>query len=242
MNEAIALAQELSHPFSLAMAFSCAALVHQQRGEHQTTQERAEAAIALSAEHGFALYSAQDAILGGWALAQQGHPEEGIAQIQQGLAAWRATGTKHSVTYLLTLLAEACRSAGQFEQESSVLDEALTLAETNEDRIWAAEPHRFKGELLLRQENQRSNVKGQMSKVEEAEACFRQALEIARRQEAKSLELRTATSLARLWRQQGKRAEAYDLLTPVYDWFTEGFETADLQDAKALLTELSEGV
>ncbi len=131
---------------------------------------------------------------------------------------------------------------GQTEEGLRVLAEPLTLLEKTEGRFYEAELHRLKGELLLAQETQMSKVKGQMSKVEEVKACFQQAIKIARRQQAKSLELRAATSLARLWQQQGKPAEARDLLAPVYNWFTEGFDTADLKDAKALLDELSEGV
>ena len=134
--------------------------------------------------------------------------------------------------YLLALLAEASGKAGQAEAGLSVLAEALAIADKNGERFWAAEIHRLKGDLLL------ARLSGHHA---EAETCFHQALDIARHQQAKSLELRAATSLARLWQSQDKRQDAYDLLAPVYGWFTEGFDTADLKEAKALLKELSEG-
>jgi len=127
------------------------------------------------------------------------------------------------------MLAEAYGSTGQVEAGKCVLAEALTLVDTTEERWWEAELHRLKGELLLAQST---------DNAAEAEACFHRALDIARHQQAKSLELRAATSLSRLWRRQGKRAEAYQLLAETYGWFTEGFDTADLKEAKALLDEL----
>ena len=127
---------------------------------------------------------------------------------------------------------------GQAEEGLRVVDEALALVERTEERFYEAELYRLKGELLLMQENQKLKGKGQKAKIEDVEECFQQAINTARRQEAKSWELRAATSLARLWQQQGKTAEARDLLAPVYDWFTEGFDTADLKEAKALLEKL----
>jgi predicted ATPase len=129
------------------------------------------------------------------------------------------------------MLAEAYGSTGQVEAGRGVLAEALTLVGTTEERWWEAELHRLTGELLLARPTENAA---------DVEACFRQALDIARRQAAKALELRAAVSLSHLWQQQGKRAEAYELLAPIYGWFTEGFDTADLQEAKALLEELGE--
>ena len=149
--------------------------------------------------------------------------------MRQGLAAYRATGAEVRRPYFLALLAETYGKTGQPSQGLSVLTEALTMVDKTAEGWWAAELHRLKGELLLRQ----------ASPTEEVEGCFRQALEIARPQQAKSLELRAAMSLSRLWQQQGKRAAAHELLAPIYGWFTEGFDTADLQEAKALLEELS---
>jgi predicted ATPase len=171
------------------------------------------------------------AMLRGWALAQQGQAQEGIAQIQQGLTAWRAIGSELARPYFLTLLAEAHQIQGEAAAGLTVLTEALTLVDITGERVWEPELYRLKGELLLQCASDNHT---------EAETCFHHALEIARNQQAKSFELRTATSLARLWQSQGKRQEAYDLLAPVYHWFTEGFDTADLKDAKMLLDKLAE--
>ena len=142
----------------------------------------------------------------------------------------RATGTAVFVPYLCTVLADVAAHLGHPEDGLQALAEAHTLVEHHEERWWEAEVCRLRGVLLLRQPE---------TPQAEAEACFQHALDVARRQEAKSLELRAATSLARLWQQQGKRAAAYDLLAPIYGWFTEGFDTADLQEAKALLDVLA---
>jgi predicted ATPase len=168
----------------------------------------------------------------GWALAMHSQGMEGIAQIQQGLATIRAQRGGADLSWLLVLLAEAYARAGHTDVGLGVLAEAMALMET-EDRTHEPELHRLKGELLL------APAGGGEHSKEEAEACFKQALAVARRQQAKSLELRAAMSLARLWQPQGKRAEAYELLAPIYGWFTEGFDSADLQEAKALLEELS---
>jgi predicted ATPase len=165
----------------------------------------------------------------GWALAMQGQGKEGLAQVRQGIAAWRATGAAVLVPYLCTLVAEVADHLGRTEDALQALAEAHTLVEQQEERWWEAEVCRLRGVLLLRQPG---------TPQAEAETWLQRALDVARRQEAKALELRATMSLARLWQQQGKRTEAYELLAPVYDWFTEGFDTADLQEAKALLTEL----
>jgi predicted ATPase len=184
----------------------------------------------------------------GWALAEQGQVEEGMAQMQQGLAAWRATGADGGRPYFLGLLAEACGKAGQPEEGLILLTEVLAVVEKNEEHRHEAELYRLKGELTL----QKSSVISSQLSVpspqrpnpnphaeEEAEECFHKAIEIARRQQAKSLELRATTSLARLWQQQGKQHKAHKMLSEIYNWFTEGFDTKDLQEAKALLQELS---
>ena len=158
--------------------------------------------------------------------------EEGIAQICQGLGAFRTTGGELNRTYYLALLAEAYGQGGQADEGLRVLTEALAGVQGSRERWWEAELYRLKGEILLVQA-------GKGPKLAEVEACFRQALDVARRQQAKSLELRTVVSLGRLWQQQGKRAAAHQLVAEVYNWFTEGFDTADLQEARALLAELS---
>jgi predicted ATPase len=206
--------------------------------------------MTVSTEQGFALDLSQAAILRGWALAEQGQGEEGIAQIRQGLAAWRETGAKLGGPYFLALLAEAYGTGGQVAEGLSVVVEALTVVDKAGERLWEAELYRLKGQLTL----QKFQVSGSRFQVPpspqhpvpsthveaEAEACFHKAIEIAQRQQAKSLELRAATSLARLWQQQGKREEARKILAEIYGWFTEGFDTKDLQEAKALLEELQQ--
>jgi predicted ATPase len=166
----------------------------------------------------------------GWLLAMHGEVEVGITQLRQGLAAYQETGGAVWRPIYLSMLAEAYSKGGQSAEALRILDEALALVNATGERVYEAEIHRLRGDLLL-----------QLSwdEVAEAESCFHKALDIARNQQAKSLELRAATSLARLWQQQGKRQEAHDLLAPVYHWFTEGFDTADLMDAKALLDELA---
>jgi predicted ATPase len=220
-HEALTLARELAHPASVATALYFAAVVHGHRREGQRTYEQAEAALGLAREHGFAFRVAQATILRGWALVEQGQGESGLTQIGQGLAALRATGSETRA--FLSVLVTAYGRVGQREEGLRVAEEALAVSRRD------AQLYRLKGELLLRRSAEHQA---------EAERCFRQALEIARRQGAKSLELRAAMSLARLWQRQGKCQEAHDLLAPVYGWFTEGFDTADLQEAKALLDEL----
>jgi class 3 adenylate cyclase/predicted ATPase len=229
-NEALTLAQELTHPFSLVYALNMAVLAHHFRREVQAVQERAEELIGLSTEQGFPMWLAYGTILRGWALTAQGEGAEGIAQINQGLVAHRATGAEIQRPYFLSLLAEAHGEVRQPEEGLTVLVEALAIVDNTGERYWEAELHRRKGELLLMQQGQ---------KVGESEECFRQALDTARRQQAKSLELRAAMSLSRLWQQQGKQEEAHQLLAEIYGWFTEGFDTADLKEAKVLLEELA---
>jgi TOMM system kinase/cyclase fusion protein len=230
IHEALALGHELSHPVSLAFARCWAAMISHFCQDVPAVHEHAEAAIVLSTDQGVPLWAAMGTCLRGWALAMQGRGEEGMAQVRQGLAAWRATGAATFVPYFCTVLAEVSAHLGDPEDGLRVLDEAHTLVEQHEERWWEAEIFRLRGVLLLRQPG---------TPQAEAEAWLQRALDVARRQEAKALELRVAMSLTRLWQQQGKRAEAHTLLALIYGWFTEGFDTADLQEAKALLEELS---
>ena len=230
LHEALALAHALSHPFSLAWARCRAAFVFQFRRDVPAVHEQAEAAVALSTEQGFPQWAAWGTSLRGWALARQGQGEAGLAQVRQGIAAWRATGAAAHVPYLCTLLADVSAHLGHPEDGLQALAEAHTLVEQHDERWWEAEVHRLRGVLLLRQSG---------TPQKEAVTWLQRALDVARRQQAKSLELRAAMSLARLWQQQGKRAEACQLLAEVYGWFTEGFDTADLQEAKALLEALA---
>jgi len=227
---ALAQARELLHPFSLALALNYAAILHQFRREERATHERVEAAMALCSEYGFAYYLTWGPILQGWVLAEQGQGEAGIAQMRGGLIDFRATGGEVRLPYYLALLAKACGNAGQAAAGLTLVAEALAQAETRGEGWWQAELYRLKGELVMQE--------GGTQEVREAEESFRLALTVARRQQAKSLELRAAMSLSQLWQQQGKRREAYELLAPAYGWFTEGFDTADLQEAKVLLAEL----
>jgi predicted ATPase len=236
-HSALTLARELCQPYSLALALDYAARLHQRRGEVQAVHERAEALIALSTEQGFPLCLAYGTTWRGWALAEQGEVQEGLIQICQGLDAWQATGTGMGRSYFLALLAEAYGKVGYTKEELTALAEALALVDRTGERFYEAELYRLKGELTLVQ----SRVQSPASSVQkEAEEYFLKAIEIARRQQAKSLELRAATSLARVWQQQGKRAEAHRMLSEIYNWFTEGFDTKDLQEAKALLEEMSQ--
>jgi predicted ATPase len=166
-------------------------------------------------------------VLRGWALAEQGQGEEGINQMRHGLAASLAVGAEGLRPYFLAMLAEACGKEKQAEKGLTVLTEALDLAEKNDEHMWEAELYRLKGQLTLLKDPQ-----------SEAEAYFRKAIEIARFQGTKSLELRAAISLSRLWQQQGKKKEAHQILSEIYGWFTEGFDTEDLKEAKALLENL----
>jgi adenylate cyclase len=230
-HAAVTLAQQRAHPYSLSFVLSFAATLHQFCREGRYTQRHAEAVMTLAKEQGFPVWMAWGSLLGGWALVQQGQAQEGIEQIRQGMMAWRATDAEGTRPYFLALLAEAHGTLGEPEVGLTVLTEALALVDITGERWYDPELYRLKGELLLQQH---------ANNQAEAEDCFHHALDIARTQQAKSFELRTTTSLARLWQQQGKRQEAHDLLAPIYNWFTEGFDTADLQEAKALLDALGE--
>jgi predicted ATPase/class 3 adenylate cyclase len=227
---ALTLARALSHPHTLAAVLFFVAMLHQCRRERHLARDRAEATIALAREQGLPDWVVYGTIVQGWALAVQGQWEEGIAQIQQNLVALQATGAQIGQPGFLTLLAEAYAAAGQVDAGLDVLSKALALVDHTGERYREAELYRLKGELLWRQT---------VPDVSQAAACLQQALTVARRQQARSWELRAAMSLARLWQRQGKQSAARELLAPVYGWFTEGFDTVDLQEARALLDELS---
>jgi len=228
-QEALALAQALAHPPTLAPAQTWVALLRHRRREVGAVQDLAEALLTLATTQGFPLWVGFGTCYRSWVLTMQGQGAAGLAQMQQGLAAVLATGQMLARPRYQALLAEATGYAGQVAEGLRVLAEALAAFEASGQGDWLAEVYRLQGALLLRQA---------VPDASEAEACFQHALTIARHQQAKSWELRAATSLARLWQQQGKRAEAHALLAPIYDWFTEGFDTADLQEAKALLAAL----
>jgi predicted ATPase len=228
-NEAVEFTKTLSHPLTLAGVEFFLGIVEYFRREAPTTQMSAERAIALSAEHGFTFWLAVAKILRGWAMVQQGLNEERIAQMEEGLAAYRDTRSEIARPRWLSLLAEGCMPSGRLNDGLVALAEALAVTNETEGRQYEAEIYRLKGELLLRRDD---------PGIPEAWTCFQQAIEISRKQSAKSLELRATMSLTRLLAHQGRRDEAGMMLSEIYGWFTEGFGTADLREAKALLEEL----
>ena len=227
-HEVATLAQALRHPYSLAHACNLIAVIDQLCGEAALAQARAEAGLALAHEQGMVMELGRGTMLRGWALVAQDQAEEGLDQMRQGLATYRATAAAVWWPYYATLLAEGYAQGAQRGEGLRLLTAALVVTDRSEEHWWNAELHRLKGEFLLGQHASKSTVM-------EAEHCFQHALHIARRQQAKSLELRAAMSLHRLRQQQGKRDAARAVLAPIYGWFTEGFDTADLQEAQALL-------
>jgi predicted ATPase len=226
-EEGLHLARELRSPYDLALALLSAASLHQLRREPELTRERAEAAIAIATEQGFSGFGTASVLLG-WALVAQNQSEDGIPQILQGIEA--NSGAGYTVDYQLPLLVEAYCKTGQTEAGLRALNEAENLLNKTGIRCYEAELYRLRGELSLSQ-NETNDA--------EAEVFFRRAIGVARQQSAKSWELRATVSLARLLAKQAKRAEAQAMLTEIYGWFTEGFDTADLKDAKALLDRLT---
>jgi predicted ATPase len=235
-REALSLGRDLSHPFSLAFALFWAALVHQFRGEREAVQEPTETAMILATEQGFPRWEMLGNVLRGWVSVEQGYIEQGIGQIRQGLAGDASAAEMQAAR---AIIAEAYGKAGKPEEGLSVVAEALAKAHKTGLCFYEAELHRIKGELLLAQEGGNQNAKGKREEVSEAEGCLKKAIEVARSQSAKSLELRAVMSMSRLWQQQGRKNEARQKLAEIYGWFTEGFDTADLKEAKALLEELS---
>jgi tetratricopeptide (TPR) repeat protein len=230
--EGLALARRGSSPQSLVWILFWVATVHYGRGDLKAACEEATEAVALATEHGFPFWLALNTICHGWTLALGGQITEGIAEIERGLAASRTTGGEIATGYALMLLADAYGQVGRVEEALTTLDELEGVMRRAGERYNEPEVPRQRGELLLRQAGEAAGP--------EAEACFQQALTAARQMQAKSFELRAATSLARLWQRQGRSEEARQLLQDVYDWFTEGFDTIDLRQAKTLLDELSE--
>src|SRR4029077_20182129 len=226
-REAVALARQLRDPLSLAEALCYETIVHWMRRDVTAQRERATEAIALSEAQGFALFLG----LGRAYLAAAravGEEPGAVADLETGLGLVAETGLQAGAPALFVLLSEAYIAAGQLDGARGVVETGLAVAAQTTQALYDAELHRLHGQIAL--------ATGAPTKAEE---LFNRALEVARTQEAKSFELRAATCLARLWRDQGKRTEARDLLAPVYAWFTEGFDTGDLKDAKALLDELA---
>jgi predicted ATPase len=229
-REMLLLARKVSHPFTLAWAAAMAAYHHLLRGEWQAVQEHADAAAALATEQSFPFWSTVASMWRGAALARLGQPDEGIELHARANLMYRAMGAEIGLTHTQGFLAEAYCGAGRVEEGFQVVGEGLALADKNDERVHESELYRLKGELLLIQP---------VPDEPRAEECFRRAVAIARRQGAKSLELRAAMSLARLLHKRGLRDEASRTLAEVYRWFTEGFDTSDLRAARTLLEELS---
>ena len=228
-QEALALAQALAHPYSLGLSQHYAASLHHHRREAAAVEAQAEALMPLGTVQGFPLWVGFGAVWRGWVSAMQGQGEAGLEQIRQGMEAVIAAGQVVSRPLCLVLLAEATGHVGRYVEGLRLLTEVLTALETSGRGDLLAETYRLQGEFLLRQAR---------PDVVRAEACFHQALAVARRQQAKSWELRCAMSLSRLWQQRNRREEAHQLLAEAYGWFTEGFDTADLRDARGLLEGL----
>jgi predicted ATPase len=227
-NVAYTEARRLAHPPSLALSLALGTLLLLLVGDHAAADERSDQLVAVTTEQDFPYWGAMGTIYRGWVKAKNGDVVEGISLLRNGSTAYRDTGAEAWTPYHFALLAEACEDAGQIEEGLTLLDGALQIGETTGVRWLTAELYRRKGHILLRQGH-----------PEGAEELYRKALSIAETQEAKLWELRAAASLARLWGEQGRRVEARDLLAPVYAWFNEGFDTADLKEAKALIDALA---
>jgi predicted ATPase len=231
-REAITLGAELGQAGTRATSLYFATVLRQYRREGAAVRQIAEAAAANATEHGFSFWLASSRLLRGWALAEQGAAADGIAEMRQGLDGWAAVGSVTYQTYHLALLAEALVRDGRIEEALGVLADALARMHGSGESFHGAELHRLRGEFLLRQGAAEGAGR-------EAEDCFRRAVTIARQQQARSLELRAAMSLTRLYQKQGRPAEARPVLAECYGWFTEGFDTPDLQEAKLLLEQLA---
>jgi predicted ATPase len=228
-REALSLARSLDHPFGLSYACHLAAILHGWRGEHPAAQQLEEEALVHDTEHGFGLPLTVGSVQRGWLLAERGQRDEGLAQIQEGLAMHREIGAEVLTPAFLALVAQVDLALDRPAEGLAALTEALTIAQQSGQHYWEAELHRLTGVLTLRTGPAGAGA---------AEPHFLLALEIARRQRARSLELRAATSLGRLWADQGRAREAHSLLSGVYRWFTEGFDTADLGEARSLIEAL----
>jgi serine/threonine protein kinase/predicted ATPase len=231
-RQAIALGRELGHPTSHALSHYFGTMLWQYCRDASAVQKGAEATTAIATEHGLSLWLANGLVMGGWAQAELGESAKGIAMIRKGLADWLATGAETHRTYFLGLLAESLARGGQIEEALVVIAHALAMMQDTGTVFHGAELYRLQGEFLLRK-NETDSARA------EAEACFHKAMVIARNQQAKSLELRGAMSLARLYQKQNRQADAGPILAACYGSFTEGFNTADLKDAKALLEQIS---
>ncbi len=224
-QDAVRLARELSHPLSITIALNSAARTHYQRGEYQDAAKHARTVVELASDQGSSQFFAWGTAFVGSSLVEEGHGEEGMAQLDRALTAIKGTSRRAAV-FIHSLLAKACEKERQTDRGLKAVADGLVL----EGNIYEPELLRLKGELLLGQA---------VPAVQDAEACFQKVIDLSRRQSAKSTELRAVISLSRLWQQQGKKEKAWQMLAAIYGWFTEGFDTADLKEAKTLLEELS---
>lgn len=229
MESTLARARELDTPNSVGISLLFSAQLSQLRREPEPATTRAEEGLAVAAEHGLPALGLWCLLPRGWAAAYRGEASAGIADIRESMERRRSVGMGAVWPWYFTVLAEAQGLAGQIDDGLASLEEAFGWVERNDERLYEAEAHRLKGELLLARTT---------PDVPHAESCFQRALTVSRKQHSKSWELRAAVSMGRLWQRQGKLAEARELLAPVYGWFTEGFDTPDLQDAEALLATL----
>jgi predicted ATPase len=227
--QALSLAQATSNPHSLAFAENFVSSIHLYRRVPDAAETIAEDLIALAMKQGTELWHSHAQVIRGCAITAQGHPDKGITEVQEGLASYRATRTELGLPGLLCLLAEGFMHAGRVDDGLTALAEAQTIADRHQEHGWDSEIDRVRGELLLR--------KSESNRVE-AETCFKRAIEVAQQQSARWWELRATVSLARLLASQGRREEGRARLAEISNWFSEGFDTADLKDAKALLGEL----
>jgi len=234
--KALGLAHDLSHPFSLALAMNVSGFLYMLRQEVTEALEQAQALIMLSTEHEFPAFVALGKIIWGWAVSQMGNLEEGLISMREGAEAWLATGSQVARLNHLVSLAEVCQKLGRFEEGLNWLSEGLEIVNRTGESYLEAEIYRIKGELLKAE----INVKNSRNGDGEVERCFIYAIEVARNQGAKSLELRSVMSLCRFWSEQGKIEQSRQMLAEIYAWFTEGLDTIDLQAAKILLKELSQ--
>jgi DNA-binding SARP family transcriptional activator/predicted ATPase len=228
VQEMLRLAYQFNQPISIGYALSMSTVLHQLCGEVHLTLEQAAATIDYAQGKGLQQWIIHGRILAGWALAHGGRVEQGCEQIKEGIETWKAMGARLALTYYLLLLAETCTISGQIEEGLDAVAEALLIAQTGEESVWEAELYRRQGELLLLQGAGEQRV----------EACFRKALEIARSQQARSIELRAALSLNRLFQNQDQQANSRSQLDALYGWFAEGFDTADLRQAQKLLVSI----
>ena len=227
MESTLVHARSLAHPYSIAITLLFAAQLSQLRRDTASARTQAEEALAISAEHGLDAVWLWCLLPRGWAIAQEGDVPAGITDISEAMTRRRAANIGAVWPWFYTILAEAQGQLGKIDDALAGLEEALQWVQRNDEHLYEAEAHRIRGELLFKQHDPAA-----------AETCFQQALTVARNQQAKSWELRAAMSMARMWLQQNRTDEARQLLAPVYDWFTEGFDTADLIEAKALLDQL----